>query len=178
MQTSKCMQMCTTKHCAQVWAHMSEQTFISALLLHVHSLSQTGISCNICFFFIHMSIMWICVMSQACLSGRPASELTGSLVWQKLLCWMLHTYFSTTFFHTCHAYRHHWLLPFYTTFTDLDFGWGSQGWCKAKPQGFVFIFKFDLVLKQFRVNILTLFWMISSETREITAVWLCQKALI
>ena len=21
------------------------------------------------------------------------------------------------FFHTCHTYRHHWLLPFYTTFT-------------------------------------------------------------
>ena len=29
-------------------------------------------------------------------------------------------------FHTCHAYRHHWVLQFYTTFGDLDFGWGHK----------------------------------------------------
>ena len=33
----------------------------------------------------------------------------------------------------CHAHRHYWLLPFYTTFSDLALGWGSQGQCKAKP---------------------------------------------
>ena len=30
------------------------------------------------------------------------------------------------------AYRHYWLLPFFTTFTDLDLAWGSQVQCKAK----------------------------------------------
>ena len=34
--------------------------------------------------------------------------------------------FSTKFFHTYHAYRHHWLLPVCTAFTDLDLAWGSQ----------------------------------------------------
>ena len=37
---------------------------------------------------------------------------------------------STKFLHTCHTYRHHWLLPFCTTFTDLDLDLGSQGQCK------------------------------------------------
>ena len=38
----------------------------------------------------------------------------------------------------CHAYRQHWLLPFYTTFTDIDLARGSQGQYKAKPIGFTF----------------------------------------
>ena len=41
--------------------------------------------------------------------------------------WTLHANLSTNFFHTCHARRHHWLLPFYTTFTDSDLGWESKG---------------------------------------------------
>ena len=51
---------------------------------------------------------------------------------------------------------------FIWAFTDLDFGWGSQGQCKAKPAGFIFshIFrlirmKFD-VMKQLKPNILKL----------------------
>ena len=41
-------------------------------------------------------------------------------------------------FFTNHAYRHHWLLPVYTTVMDLDLAWGSQGQLEAKPIGFIF----------------------------------------
>ena len=40
------------------------------------------------------------------------------------------------YFHTCHAYGHHRLPPFLTTFSDLDLDWGAQGQCKAKPIDF------------------------------------------
>ena len=56
-----------------------------------------------------------------------------------------------------------WLLPFCTTFTDLDIAWGSQGQHKAKPAGFIFSqtfplirMKFDMMMKQFKLNILRL----------------------
>ena len=38
------------------------------------------------------------------------------------LAWTLHANFSTKFFHTSHAYRHHWLPQFYTTFCGLFAG--------------------------------------------------------
>ena len=67
------------------------------------------------------------------------------------------------FVHTFHAYRHHWLLPCYTTFTDLEFVWGSQDEHKVKPIGILFWhtfqllrIKFDMVMKQFKLNILGL----------------------
>ena len=41
-------------------------------------------------------------------------------------------------FYTCHAYRHHGLLQFYLTFSDLDLGWGLQGQHKAKPVDLIF----------------------------------------
>ena len=52
---------------------------------------------------------------------------------------------------------------FNITFTDLDIAWGSLGQLKAKPIGLVFShtsqlirMKFDAVMKQFRLNVLTL----------------------
>ena len=45
-------------------------------------------------------------------------------------------------------------------FTDLDLGWWLQGQGKAKPLGFTFLLiriKFGVVLKKFKLNILTLF---------------------
>ena len=56
--------------------------------------------------------------------GKPAEHLT----WQKLSPWILHTNFSTKFFHTCHtsAYRHLCVLPFYMTFSDLYFCWAHK----------------------------------------------------
>ena len=109
-----------------------------------HLLSQS------CVFLVHMSIMWIYVMS---------------CVWPAILmlCWTWHTNFVTIFFHTCRAYRHHWLLPYYTTFTDHDLAWGSQDQHKAKPFGFILAgtfhlisMKFDIVLKYSRLKILFL----------------------
>ena len=55
------------------------------------------------------------------------------------------------FFHTFYAYRHKWLLPFYTTFTDLDLAWGSQGQREVKTLGFIFSHTFYLIMKKFNV---------------------------
>ena len=70
---------------------------------------------------------------------------------------------STKYVHMCHTYRLHWLLLFYTTFTDPDLGWGSLHQCKVKLLDFIFShtfqlirLKFDLVLKQFKLHILIL----------------------
>ena len=47
-------------------------------------------------------------------------------------------------------------------FTDLDLACGSQGQCKGKPLGFIsrtfylIRIKFDVVMKQFKLNILSL----------------------
>ena len=41
-------------------------------------------------------------------------------------------------FHTHHAYRHSWHLPFCTAFTDLDLATRWQGQCKVKPIAFIF----------------------------------------
>ena len=84
--------------------------------------------------------------------------------------------------------RHYWLLPLYTTFTDLDLSWGREGGrvggggggghmfsAKQKLIGFIFSrtfhvigMKFGMVMNQFRLNILGLFWVRFSETKEIT----------
>ena len=79
------------------------------------------------------------------------------------------------FVHTCHPYRHHWLLPFYTTFTDL--AWRSEGQCKAKPIGLIFLqvfhligMKCDVLMKQFQPKILRLILVRFCETRGISAV--------
>ena len=82
-------------------------------------------------FLFHLSIIRICGMSCVRLSVR----LTSCRTWQNLYHQTLHTKFSSSYFHTCHAYRHYCLLPLYTTFTDLDLGWGHT------------------VLKQFKLNI-------------------------
>ena len=106
-----------------------------------------------------MSMIWIYVMSRVCpsvlLSGWP-----GHLGWQKLWGWTLQANCSLKFLHTCYAYRHHWLQPFYTTFTDLYLAWVSQGQGKAKPLGFIFLHTFNLIrmkfcvaMKRFKLNI-------------------------
>ena len=92
-------------------------------------------------FLFHMVIIWINVL-ELCLSS-----------------WPLHANCSTKFFLTCHAYRVHCIFPF----TDLDLGWGVTGQHKAKPIGFIFShpfhltrMKFNVVMKQFKLNILRL----------------------
>ena len=73
---------------------------------------MTALFCSFSWFLlIHMSNVWIYVMSGVCPSVR--------LVQQKLSHWKLLVNFSTNFFHTCDAYRHHWLTPFYTSLLTL-----------------------------------------------------------
>ena len=94
--------------------------------------------CSSCYLVICMSIIWICVISHVCLAGCLSCVV-------KTLPWISHTNCSTSFCHTCHAYRHHGPLPFHATFTDLDLAW---------PFGFIFSYtvhlirmKFDVVMK-------------------------------
>ena len=89
-------------------------------------------------FLIQMSNIQIYVMSDVCRIGWQAGP--PSCVAKTLdMAW--HTNFSTKFFHTCHAYRHH----------------------KAKSLGLIFShsfqlikMKFDMELKQLKLNILIL----------------------
>ena len=84
---------------------------------------------------IHMALIFfdpyeyhIDLYNELCLSVRPA-----------VLCGKTFNvgHYSQTvppyYLNISHVYRHHWLLPFYTIFTDLDHAWRSQGQCKAKP---------------------------------------------
>ena len=79
----------------------------------------------------------------------------------------------------CLYYRHYWLLPFCTTFSDLDRGWGSQGQRKAKPIGFIlrnlFIWsgwKLMWCLSNSSWTSWDYLWLRFIETRGITAVLL------
>ena len=106
--------------------------------------------------WIHMSIIWIYVKGRF----RPA----GHLVWPKLSA-AYYTNFSTQFFfHTCRTYRHNWLLPFYTTFTDLVLCLGVIWSVQSKTSWLHFLTHFQLIrikfgmeCKQFKLNILILF---------------------
>ena len=76
--------------------------------------------------------------------------------------------------HACHAYWHHWLLPFYTTFSELDLGWGSQGQHKMKSilhRCWLYLLayssalhlirmKIDMTVNQFKLKLI--WWWISS----------------
>ena len=99
--------------------------------------------------FCLKSILWIHVMSCVCPASWP------SCVAKTIMSDIIGKLFNQTF-HTCHAYRNCWLLLLYTTFTDLDLAWGSQGQCKVKPIGFILShtfhlirMKFDVAMKQF-----------------------------
>ena len=126
-------------------------------------------------FLIHMSIVDLC--NKSCSAGRLAWQKLNRQTFQPIF------FFFFFFYNTCHAYRHHGLLPLYTTFTDLDICWGSQGNCKAKPLSFNFshVFqlirvKFDIVLKLLKLNNMTLVWMRVNVEREIiTVLWTASK---
>ena len=67
---------------------------------------------------------------------------------------------STKFFHNCFGYRNHWLWPFYTTFSDLDLGWGHKGQHKTKDVGLFSCrffqlngVNFSMVMKQFNLRL-------------------------
>ena len=105
-----------------VWVkHVQIKVCFSKLSIETVCLSLTvkaaGVCLFVCFFlFIHTSIFVWDLWNELCLSGRLADHLA----WQTLKCWTLQNvllYFSDL---PCLLYRHHWLLPFYTAFTDLD----------------------------------------------------------
>ena len=62
---------------------------------------------------------------------------------EKYYHWVLQAYFITQLFCTCHACRHNWLLPFHTTFSDLELDWRSQGQQKINPFEFFFSHTFQ-----------------------------------
>ena len=110
------------------------------------SLSLCG-SFTTCFhFLIRVSDIPTCV-----------SVVLIHLARRKLECWTLHTNFLTKLLHTCHAYRHHWFLPFYITFSDLErTSLGVTRSAQSKPVDFIFSYIFqllkitlDVALKQF-----------------------------
>ena len=114
-------------------------------------------ACRNLVLLTHMGIILIYVMSHVHPAGWPSCFAKNFSV----------GHFTQTvkliFFHTCHAYMHHWLLLFYTTFTDLDLAWGSHGQHEANTVGFIFLhifhlfrMKFDVVRNQFKLNILRL----------------------
>ena len=119
---------------------------------------------HVFWFFIHITIIWICmsrVWPLFCGKNFKVGHNTQTV--------------QPIFFCTFHAYRHHWLLPFYTTFTDLELDLGAQGQHKAKPIGFIFSNTFlsdqDAIWcgdKQFKL--LRLLCKRFLETKEITAV--------
>ena len=115
--------------------------------------------------------------NESCSSGglslvaKPSLRCTGTLSHQQTSNhdknFIVGHYMQTvqpTFFLSCHAYRHLRLLPFYTTFTDLDLAWGSRDPHKGKPIGLGFFLhtfhlmkmKFDMAMKQFKLNTLRL----------------------
>ena len=117
----------------------------------------------------HVGIIWICVMS--CV--RLASQQAG---WMSCVAKTCRLFNQSCSHLPC--FRHHWPLPFCTTHTDHDLCWGSQGQRKAKL-GYIFSntfqlirMRFDMMLKQFKLNIPILFWVGFSETRQISAVLL------
>ena len=63
-----------------------------------------------------------CKTNCVCVAGWLAVCLSTHCAWQKLKPLALWANFSSRHFHACHVYRHHWLWPFFTSFSDLDCG--------------------------------------------------------
>ena len=104
-------------------------------------------------FFIHVSNVWICVIS--CV--HTASQMSSLA---KILFWTLHANSSTKLWHTYNVYRNHWLVVLYTTLTVAV---SHNDGMKQKPAGFIFShtsqlnrMKVEVVLMQVKLNILIL----------------------
>ena len=95
--------------------------------------------------------------NQLCSDRRTASMTK--------LHWTLQTVHPNSFIAS--VFRHQWLLPFHTAFTDLDCVYGSHGEHKAKPVGFIFSHTFHLIRMKFHVmKQFNCFWVRFIETRE------------
>ena len=119
--------------------------------------------CKMCIVFIdpyeyHMDRCMLWVMF-----GQAASCPAVCLYVAKTLALYITCKLFCQICYTCQACRRHWLLSIYTAFTNHDFARGTQGQRKAKPIGYIFLhtfqlirLKFDLVMKQLKLNILRL----------------------
>ena len=114
-----------------------------------------------CLFLIHMSIVWIYVMS--CVqptrqpTGQPVS-CTAKTLMLDIACKLFNQILS---YLPCLKARLTSTILY--CFTDLDVAWGSQAQRNAKLLGFIFShtfhlikMEFDVVMKQFKLNILRL----------------------
>ena len=115
-------------------------------------------------FLNHMGEIWMCVVTCVCPPGWQACRLALQNIY-------IGHNLSTKFCHACRVPLTSTINNFYATVSDLDHGWGSQGQRKANSVGFIFLhtfqlmrMKFDVVQKQFRLNVLIL---ILSEVRWI-----------
>ena len=63
--------------------------------------------------------------NELCLAGWTATQLAVLFSKNFNIEHYMQTV-STSLFHSCHAYRHHLLLPFSTTFSDLDYAWSYK----------------------------------------------------
>ena len=86
-------------------------------------------------FLIHMSKIWICVISHICWFSCLAVcwSVISLSVWggKKFNAGHNAQTFQPDFFFTCHAHRNQCPLLFGSSFDDLDFYWGSQDQQKA-----------------------------------------------
>ena len=75
---------------------------------------QTGV------YFCYQCELSFDLWNQSC-SSRWLAFLHGKTVMLGIVLKL----FNHFFFHTYHVYRHHWPVPFYTNFVDVDHSWGS-----------------------------------------------------
>ena len=73
-------------------------------------------------FLIHLSNIWICVISCVYLASWSSICLCCMTI---TLTLVISCKLFNQISHTCHAYRHHWLIPFYITYNDLNLSWES-----------------------------------------------------
>ena len=108
------------------------------------------------FVLILMNRMWIYVRSCVGLAN-PLAILQG----ENFEHWKSCANISTKFCLTCHTYRHHSYVLFYSTSLYLDLGFWSQCQLMTKPVCIIYLhtfqlngMKFDMVLKQFKLKIM------------------------
>ena len=118
-----------------------------------------------CFFLNRMSIIWIDLCNESCVFIQPPVHPSCvAKTWMLDITCKLFDQIASYLPYL--YYRHHWLLPFYTPF---NWPWPCllvRRSAQSKPLGSFFFFlhtfhvirmKFNMVLKQFKLNIQVLF---------------------
>ena len=123
-------------HCKSSWLCSSE---INGVFFFVCLISCFVLPFDPCEYHVYLC-------NESCLIHLMQKQISYFVLFQRsqqiyILGWNL----STKFVHTCHAYRHHWLLQFCTTFTVLDLACGHK-WVTAqsKPSWLHFLAHFSI----------------------------------